>query len=169
MDHEKLSENLERLHSDSFAWAMRCCYEDKEAAKEVLQSTYLKVLEGKAVYNAKSRFKTWLFAVIRFTSFEYFKSEQKRSRLKEEWRSETAVPTQDRSGSSQQQIFKQVLKKLSPQQRQVLHLVFYQNCTINEAAQIMNIELGTARTHYERGKVQLRKRLAPIKSSIHES
>jgi RNA polymerase sigma-70 factor, ECF subfamily len=34
----------------------------------VLQTVYLKVLMGKARYNGKSSFKTWLFAVIRRTA-----------------------------------------------------------------------------------------------------
>jgi RNA polymerase sigma-70 factor (ECF subfamily) len=42
----------------------------------------------------------------------------------------------------------------------VLHLVFYQDMTIEEASHILNISLGTARTHFARGKQQLRQLLA---------
>jgi RNA polymerase sigma-70 factor (ECF subfamily) len=42
----------------------------------------------------------------------------------------------------------------------VLHLVFYQDLTVEEASRILNISLGTARTHFARGKDQLRKLLA---------
>jgi RNA polymerase sigma-70 factor (ECF subfamily) len=45
---------------------------------------------------------------------------------------------------------------LSTRQRQVLHLVFYQELTIEEASRVMNISLGTARTHFDRGKRRLR-------------
>jgi RNA polymerase sigma-70 factor (ECF subfamily) len=38
----------------------------------------------------------------------------------------------------------------------VLHLVFYQELTIEEASRVMNISLGTARTHFDRGKRRLR-------------
>ena len=50
--------------------------------------------------------------------------------------------------------------ELATRQRQVLHLVFYQDLTIEEASRVMNISLGTARTHFDRGKRRLRELLA---------
>jgi DNA-directed RNA polymerase specialized sigma24 family protein len=37
--------------------------------------------------------------------------------------------------------------------------VFYQELTLSEAAQVMNISIGSARQHYERGKKRLRELL----------
>lgn len=48
------------------------------------------------------------------------------------------------------------LIELPRRQREVLHLVFYQDLTVEEAAGIMGVGLGTARTHFERGKTRLR-------------
>ena len=53
-----------------------------------------------------------------------------------------------------------VLARLSSRQREMLHLVFYQDLTIEQAAQVIHIPVGTARTHYERGKANLRRLLA---------
>jgi RNA polymerase sigma-70 factor (ECF subfamily) len=65
------------------------------------------------------------------------------------------------SASEHSRTLLKALAVLSARQRQVLHLVFYQDLTIEEAAQILNLNLGTARTHFERGKRQLRKMLNP--------
>ena len=51
------------------------------------------------------------------------------------------------------------LTRLSPRQQEVLHLVFYQDLTIEEAAGLLGISLGSARTHFERGKARLREQL----------
>jgi RNA polymerase sigma-70 factor (ECF subfamily) len=65
MDRKELEKALESLHPQSFAWALRCCQGDREIAADVLQNTYLKVLESKARYAERSGLKTWLFSVIR--------------------------------------------------------------------------------------------------------
>jgi len=153
---------LEQHHKESYIWALRCCLGNKEDAKEALQESYLKVLEGRARFNGKSGFKTWLFAVIRITvadtrrkriieDIRHFEFRELLNRLTSRQRYDT--------GTEQNNVEVQLLKslsELSPKQEQILRLVFYHEFTIEEAATIMGISVGSARTHYERGKKNLR-------------
>ena len=66
----ELRAELEAHHADAFGWALSCCGWERGLAEEVLQSTYWKILAGKAVFAGRSSFKTWLFAVIRRTTAE---------------------------------------------------------------------------------------------------
>lgn len=150
---------LERNHADCFAWAMACCGRDRNEAEDVLQASYLKVLDGRAVFGSRSSVKTWLFGVIRRTAAEH-------RRWRALWRvrstslAERADPSADPSGvlaeSDSSARLISTLATLPERQRQVIHLVFYQDLTIAEAADVLGISLGTARTHYERGKQRLR-------------
>lgn len=148
-----LKAQLEALHVESFAWALHCSYKDKLAAEEVLQLSYLKVLEGKAVFKEKAQFKTWLFSIIRFTAIDYYKKEQRQQALTN---APPTIPLKT-DNQAQQVIFQQGLNQLSPKQSRILHLVFYQDLTIQAASEIMEMPIGTARTHYKRGKTQLKK------------
>jgi RNA polymerase sigma factor (sigma-70 family) len=56
---------------------------------------------------------------------------------------------------------RQALGRLAVRQREVLDLVFFHGLTIEEAAQVMGVALGTARVHYQRGKRRLLALLAP--------
>src|ERR1041385_4629269 len=68
MEIAELKTELEKLHQASFGWALNCCRQNHADAEEVLQTVYLKILQGKAIYRGESKLRTWLFAVIRKTA-----------------------------------------------------------------------------------------------------
>ncbi len=70
MQTDDLRPELERHHSAAFGWAMHCCGRDRAEAEDVLQMSYLKILEGRAVFGGRSSFKTWLLGVVRRTASE---------------------------------------------------------------------------------------------------
>ena len=70
MEATDLQRELELLHADSFGWALSCCRRRKDEAEEVLQTAYIKVLEGRAKFEGRSSFRTWFFGVIRRTASE---------------------------------------------------------------------------------------------------
>src|ERR1700752_5479051 len=79
MEISELKDELEKLHSASFGWALSCCRRDRTEAEEVLQTVYLKILEGKARFRGESSLKTWLFAVIRKTAIGEYRKKLVRS------------------------------------------------------------------------------------------
>ena len=161
-----LHEELERLHADCAGWALACCVFDRSEADDVLQSSYLKVLDGRAVYRARSSFKTWLFGVIRRTAVEHRRRRAMRRFFAPKSLDGVAVAHPGPDAVSQlvstedTARLARALGLLPSRQREVLHLVFYQELTIEESAQVLAVSLGTARTHYERGKARLRTLLA---------
>ena len=150
---------LERYHADCFAWAMACCGRDRTEAEDVLQTSYLKVLDGRAVFSSRSAVKTWLFGVIRRTAAEHRRWRALR-RFRSTSLAERADPSLDPAtavGHSESAArLVGAVSTLPARQQQLLHLVFYQDLTIAEAAGVLGISIGTARTHYERGKARLR-------------
>jgi RNA polymerase sigma-70 factor (ECF subfamily) len=156
---------LEQQHEAGFGWAMACCRWDRDEAMEVLQASYLKVLDGKARFDGRSEFRTWLFGVIRRTAMEFRRRRTVREIALKGWfRKNPAPPANPTPEAVHEkaeihQRLRNLLQRLSERQRDLLHLVFYQDMTIEQAAGVLDINLGTARTHYARGKAQLKKLL----------
>jgi RNA polymerase sigma-70 factor (ECF subfamily) len=161
MEISELKGELEQLHQASFGWALYCCRRNRAEAEEVLQTVYLKILQGKASYGGDCKLQTWLFAVIRNTAISERRKHLLRT-LKSMAASDnhfSSQPELELERSEMQQRFQQALARLPVRQRETLHLVFYQDLSLSEAAAVMNISVGTARRHYERGKKRLREAL----------
>lgn len=165
MERDEIDSELGRLHADSYGWALACCGRDREEAEEVLQNAYVKVFSGKARFDGRSSLRTWLFGVIRRTA-----AEERRSNIVRRLRAAAyAVISPSEIGPEAETTFEiaqrqerllSALGELSSRQREVLQLVFYHDMTIEDAASVMSVSLGTARTHYERGKARLLEKLA---------
>lgn len=147
MNRNKLAKLLKEHHKDAFLWASHCCHYNKEEGQEVLQSTYVKILERKAVFKEKSTFKTWLFSVIRFTAIDYLKKRTSYESLEN-----VRIGIEDTPYEVYNVDYKKLLQQLPERQHQVLLLAFYHGMTLAEIATITELHIGTIRTHYERGK-----------------
>jgi RNA polymerase sigma factor (sigma-70 family) len=166
MERAELERELEALHAESWGWALACCSRDRELAEEALQSAYLRVLSGRARFDGRSSVRTWVFGVIRLTAME--EGRRRRWWVARNAGAESALDARDPSpgadamveSSERRATLVGALATVSPRQREVLQLVFYHDMTIEDAARVMRISLGSARTHYERGKKALARRLA---------
>ena len=159
MQPAELERCLEAHHADSFGWALACCHRDIDDAEEVLQIAYLKIVDGRAVFDGRSSFKTWLFSVIRRTALERFRWKRARQRIVAVFAqpAEAADERIERNETATRLL--RALSALSVRQREVLELVFYHDMTVEEAARTLGITVGSARVHYERGKKRLLQRM----------
>lgn len=174
MDDRELRKSLAELHSASFAWARTCC-RSRELAEEVLQSVYVRVLDGRAPYAGRSSFRTWLFAVIRNAARDELRKGwwSRVLRLEVEALAQAAGPARsDFAGGLEQDELARIrgaIERLPTRQRQVAHLVFYEDLSIAGAAEVMSVSVGTARRHYARAKKSLRTLLEPLWNRRNES
>ncbi len=155
---------VESHHAAAYGWAVTCCRGNRTLAEDVLQASYLKVLSRSARFDEESSFRTWLFGVIRNTAREH-----RRRAVMDELRLDRIFRRRVDASSAEEStgvevelrhLVRSTLNAVSSRQREVLHLVFYERMTVDEAAVVMGVAAGTARRHYERGKHAMRRRLA---------
>ncbi len=168
MDETELQAELEKTHDAAWGWALSCCTGSGLDARDVLQTAYLKVLNGKAKFGGKAQFRTWLFGVIRLTALE-----QGRRAWFGRWftgaNAERLRPIpQPEPGIDADAVtlLRNHLKLLPARQREVMHLVFYQDLSLSQAAEIMGVSVGSTRQHYDRAKRRMREALEPVMATI---
>ena len=174
MNQHDLEAELERHHTAAFGWALSCVRWTRDEAEDVLQASYLKVLDGRARFDGRSTFRTWLFGVIRRTAAEQRRRALAARLLGLRWLQGGEAPANPRSAvdelvrSESEAHIRGALNRLSERQRGVLHLVFYEDLSLSEAATVLRISLGSARRHYERAKTRLRSLLSELNSERNQ-
>lgn len=160
MDLEK---ELRALHEASFQWAMHCAKGRRSEAEDALQEAYEALLDGSARFEGRSSLKSFLFGVIRnkarsvrrrrgFFRLISFEGLPERGR---EPRAREAMEREEEAAA-----IWAAVEGCSPRQKEVLELVFYHDLTMEEAAEVLGLTIGTVRTHYARGKERVRRELA---------
>jgi RNA polymerase sigma factor (sigma-70 family) len=170
MDDSELFQNIERLHPDAFGWAVHCCGQDAALAEDVLQEAYAKLIQGRVKHDGSAHCKSWWFGIVRFTAMEELRRRRRQdSRLLSFLRG--LWPLGDATADARPQPCQQLelsedsarvvaaISQLSERQAEVMHLVFYQDLPLSEAAAVMHVGIGSVRQHYERGKQRLRELL----------
>jgi RNA polymerase sigma-70 factor (ECF subfamily) len=168
MDISEVKAQLEAHHGPGYGWALSCCRRDPVEAEEVLQTVYVKVLEGKARFDGRASFRTWFFAVIRKTAADRrrrswihaLRTLQFAERMGwEDGSRREPHPEEAVRRLETNETFRRALAALPRRQNEALQLVFYHDLSVEEAAAVMGVSVGSARTHYDRGKKRLRELL----------
>jgi len=120
------------------------------------------VLEGARRLGALGRarqLQDWLFAVVRKTALGrqrvWLTWLRRRSDEDPASQPADAAAAPDEDGAR----VRAALAGLARRQREVLDLVFYHDLTVEQAARVMGVSLGSARRHYARAKDNLAEKL----------
>jgi RNA polymerase sigma factor (sigma-70 family) len=165
LEPDDLERELQAAHDSGFGWALVCCRWDRQEAEDVLQAAYEKFLDGSARFDGRATFRTWLFAVIRRTAQERRRRLFLRTLVLRRWwtlRADppaSATPVEAASDREELSAVREALVSLSRRQREIVSLVFYDELTVDDAARVMGVSVGSARTHYHRAKARLRRAL----------
>jgi RNA polymerase sigma-70 factor, ECF subfamily len=156
---------LSELHEGAWQWALQQLDGDRDAADDVMQTVYVMLLEGRAHFENRSSLKTWLYAVVRHTCRRHRRDLARQQRLLLQYfRNALTQPDVPQkfdvdSLSAQDPLspkLSNALRRLPPRQREVIELTLLRDFTLAQCAEILNLSIGSVRTHYHRAKENLR-------------
>jgi RNA polymerase sigma-70 factor (ECF subfamily) len=124
-------------------------------AEEVLQETMIAVWKSAGRFKGASKASTWILGIARNQAHSLLRREKRGQRLPEE---PSASP--DPAAVAEVSVkVQQALERLAPQQREVLHLVFYEEMSVAEAAEVLAIPAGTVKSRMFNARKALAKEL----------
>ncbi len=110
-------------------------------AEELMEDTFVKIATKKPRFSGKSSFKTWLYAIARNIAFDYIRKNKHVKEVSIEDYREMLRDEEDLEKSyfkeEQKILLYKSLRKLNPEYRQILYLVYFEGFTNEEVAAVM--------------------------------
>jgi RNA polymerase sigma factor (sigma-70 family) len=128
---------------------------DAAIIEDLVQETFLRAYLSLAGFNAQSRFSTWLYRIAYNLAIDHFR--KKRIATCSMEYSEELVAKDHLNGWELQRDFALAMKQLSLAQQQAVLLCYAEGYSHSEAADKLQLPLGTVKTHIMRAKKILEK------------
>lgn len=144
-----------------YAYALRLT-DDPATAEDVTQTTLVTAWRTARTFRAEGRLIAWLLGIVHHTAMKSLRSTTRYlDDVAEETVSEDQPsPEEQAQVKDERRWVRQGIQSLSPEHRAVLELVFYQELSLNETAQVLNIPLGTVKSRLSYARTHLRGVLA---------
>ena len=138
-DKEGLSEII-RQYSDGLIFYINSFVRNITAAEDLTEDVFAELIVKKPKFSGKSTFKTWLYSIARNITLDYLKDYSRFSDVPADEMYDIADDSDPELLYLKEEKKKQIhqsVSKLNPDYCQVLHLVWFEGFTNEEAANIM--------------------------------
>lgn len=159
---EKIAaEALYDMYSASLYGVISRIIADTATAEDILQETFVKIWHSFSGYNPeKGRLFTWMVNIARNLAIDKLRSKDYKNQAKnQELENNVTFVDEQRNTAYKPELvgLKDLVGKLNPDQQAILQLVYFKGYTHVEAAEELNIPLGTIKTRIRMAIQQLRK------------
>ena len=160
-DDDAVRNLYERHGQRLYAYALRLT-NDPATAEDVTQSTLVTAWRTAHTFRGEGRLLAWLLGIVHHTALKALRNNP---HYLEDVGAESISENQP-SPEEQAQVkdekhwVRKGIQSLSSDHRAVLELIFYQSLTLNEAAQVLNIPVGTVKSRLSYARNHLRSVLA---------
>ena len=144
-----------------YAYALRLT-NDPATAEDVTQNTLVTAWRTARTFRGEGRLIAWLLGIVHHTAMKVLRGDTRYlDDVAEEIVSEDQPsPEEQAQVKDERRWVRQGIQSLSPEHRAVLDLIFYQGLSLNEAAQVLNIPVGTVKSRLSYARDHLRGVLA---------
>ena len=139
---------MERYQSRVFRWVYSVVRETARA-EEVTQDAFLKVWRALPEYDRRASLSTWIYTIARNTALSSLRAESYRRTQPIE---DCEPPIAPGKAPLQSAEIDQCLQRLPDVQREVLTLFYLQERNVEDVAQMLDLPMGTVKSHLHRAR-----------------
>ncbi|MBB1437460.1 sigma-70 family RNA polymerase sigma factor [Shewanella sp. SG41-4] len=135
----------------------------RELAEEVLQEAYVKIWHNATEYqHGKGSVLTWMISIVRYRALDMLRYQKVRKEDPLEDGQEAIFEEHNNDDGPQVHKNKldQCMGELEPQQKQAIHLAYYNGLSHHEVVGHLDLPLGTIKSWIRRGLQQLQRCLS---------
>jgi RNA polymerase sigma-70 factor (ECF subfamily) len=137
-----------------------------EHAPDLIQRTFLVLLETQSRMREGTTFQAYLFGVARNILLEHYRGKRRDGERFDQAEQSVAdlapTPTTLLARAQESQLLLQALRSIPIESQIILELYYWENSTARDIADVLEIPEGTARTRIRRAKQLLETRLATL-------
>jgi RNA polymerase sigma-70 factor (ECF subfamily) len=161
-NREKIAiEALYDMYSSSLYGVISRIIADTATAEDLLQETFVKIWNSFSAYNAeKGRLFTWMVNIARNLAIDKIRSKDFKNQGKnQELENNVTFIDERRNTVYNPELLgvKDLVETLKPEQRSIVELVYFKGYTHVEAAEELDVPLGTIKTRLRTAIMLLRK------------
>lgn len=160
-DIEQYRHLVERYHRGLLQHLFNIMH-DEQLAEDIAQETFIQAYQKLAQYNEAYAFSTWLYKIAdnkAFRQLRQLKPAKDLDEISEIVPSNTLPLSEQADRLFAAESVRKAVDKLPLDYRQVVVLYYWDNCSYEQIAEIIERPIGTVRTWLFRAKEQLRKEL----------
>ena len=146
----------------------RYCFKilnDKDIADDAFQETFIKVYEHRLEFKG-SNFQSQVYTIAHRTCLNYLRTKKENVSFEEDYQAPVFESDQDFGAK---QFIEKAIAALPLSLRETLVLREYEECSYQEIAEILDIDISLAKVRVHRARLILRQMLQPLVKEIYES
>jgi len=167
---EKRPVDTDRLvedHKNLVYHLIRRTVRDRAAHEEIFQEVFLNVLESLCRFEGGSKLSTWIASITVHTCYKFIEKAGRRERVESfgDWLERWPEPCvasdveEKLERSDVRERLERHLAALAPKYALPVTLFYFEGLSYHEIAEILEVPLGTVKSHLFRGLKELRKRI----------
>ncbi|MFI4860704.1 MAG: RNA polymerase sigma factor [Phycisphaerales bacterium JB063] len=173
-DREAAGDLVRRYQGMVRGFLRRVCY-DRDAADDLAQETFVRALKYAHRFDPKYPMRTWLLTIARRLSINHGQKAKRRRgvpgveavRLEDPKAAHPPIETEraERVALSSK-LLDAALKRLSEPQRLAIVMHYQQSMPLDEIATVLEMPVGTVKSHLHRGRKRMRELLEPREKDV---